>query len=830
MSRTKRLLSALMAALMLLSLPITVGLSRAIADSEKTDLETTEFVPPDEEGVVYTVLSGGSATAYTNGNGSVGLEANLHMNGATMTVLPKDGYYYDRIEVYVSRDGGYREIDPSIIKWNEDEKSFMVTDFDFIIMVYFEKKQTGLTEMLDKSITGYEGVYDAQPHGITVDMDALPEGTVIYYNAAEVKGWTTEAPTITNVAEGPLTVQVKAENPNYEDAYAEATITILPRPVTVNVVLSHYETEYTGETVSYRATITYMPQEDEILAATEGYDPHYGGGKNDYFVKRSEVGITYTQVDPEMFHLTDENNGMSAEMLQNFDPTFNVEQGWLEITKISSDELTELLENSITGYEGVYDAQPHGITVDMDALPEGTVIYYNAAEVKGWTTEAPTITNVAEGPLTVQVKAENPNYEDAYAEATITILPRPVTVNVVLSHYETEYTGETVSYRATITYMPQEDEILAATEGYDPHYGGGKNDYFVKRSEVGITYTQVDPEMFLLTDQMNGMSAEMLANFDPTFNVEQGWLEIIAGPMFKTHLLVLSGQIGLKFHMDLEALTEEEKADSYMTFAITGKGARFINERDDFDANDRNGAGYYAFTCLVSPIQMADIVTATYHYGDGLTIEETYSIRQYVEAYEANKDLFNEKTQNLIEALADYGHYTQPFLAMENHWTVGTDYAEMDKYFTESYDIDTVKSEVESYAFVKTNKTKGDITNITQSLSLAEAPIINVYFAPAKDYEGSFTVTLGGNALETEQLSDGRYRVQITGISAHLLGKTYTLKVTTDNGTATVKVSALSYVQGILNSETYASNEVACNAAASIYCYYKAAYAYKYGN
>ena len=131
---------------------------------------------------------------------------------------------------------------------------------------------------------------------------------------------------------------------------------------------------------------------------------------------------------------------------------------------------------------------------------------------------------------------------------------------------------------------------------------------------------------------------------------------------------------------------------------------------------------------------------------------------------------------------------------------------------------------------MKTNKTNGDVTDITYSVSLAEQPVINVYFTMADGYEGTFTAKIGTNELTAEKLSDGRYLVKITGISAHLLGKTYKLTVTTSNGTAKVKVSVLSYVQGILNSEAYADNTVAQNAVAAIYSYYKAAYAYKYGN
>ena len=334
-------------------------------------------------------------------------------------------------------------------------------------------------------------------------------------------------------------------------------------------------------------------------------------------------------------------------------------------------------------------------------------------------------------------------------------------------------------------------------------------------------------------------SGNVTVYFRPDYTGGSDWhyncLYIVARPTFKTQSLVLSGQIGLKFYVDLSMLSESERSASYMTFAIKDSVAsnnllRSITDRADFDENAKNSKGYYAFTCLVSPIQMADVITATLHYGDDKIVERTYSIKQYLVTYDSNKDLFNAKLQTLTEALADYGHYTQLFLAEANHFTIGEKYADMDKFYTESYDIETVKNEVESYAIVKQNDAAADITDITYSVSLEESPEINVYFKPVDGYTGTFTAKLGSSSVDATKQSDGRYLVTIPNISAHLLGKTYKVVVTTDSGTATVKVSVLSYVQGILNSEAYASNTKAQNAAASIYYYYKAAYAYKYGN
>ena len=306
----------------------------------------------------------------------------------------------------------------------------------------------------------------------------------------------------------------------------------------------------------------------------------------------------------------------------------------------------------------------------------------------------------------------------------------------------------------------------------------------------------------------------------------EGEIVMIAAPAFKTQSLVLSGQIGVNFFMDLSSLSDEQKAASYMTFAISGKGT--TTESDAFDSGHTNDKGYYGFTCYVNSIQMADTITATFHYNEGgneNTVVKTYSVKEYIEGFDANSASFDAKTITLVHALADYGHYVQPFLASARGWTLGTDYATMDKYYTgfdgaESYDYDAIKEVVEDYA-IDRDKT-ADIKNITYSLTLDSTTAINVYFEMADDYDGSFNVATEG--LTATKQADGRYKVKIEGISAHELSTPRTIKVNTTSGESTVTVSALSYVNGILNG---ADQNGSYNAVSAIYSYSKAADDYK---
>ena len=293
---------------------------------------------------------------------------------------------------------------------------------------------------------------------------------------------------------------------------------------------------------------------------------------------------------------------------------------------------------------------------------------------------------------------------------------------------------------------------------------------------------------------------------------------------FKTQTLLLDGEIGVKFYMDLPEIDGVDYEDSYMTFAITGIGT--TTERDDFDPNDKNPSGkYYAFTCYVNSVQMADTITATFHFGEGLTIEKTYSVKQYFldynEAIAANPNLFNAKTKKLIRAVADYGHYMQPFLAAQNDWTIGTDHAEMDVFYTQTYDFDAIASAAAGSA-ISYEGNGAKIGRVRFTLEMNSTTTIRVLLKPSSGYTGPFTVTVDGGEPYTPEMTGGWYHVDIGNVGAHQLSALHTAVVTTEGGTATITFSALSYVNMMIGS----TDSVMQNAVAAIWAYSDAADAF----
>ena len=294
-----------------------------------------------------------------------------------------------------------------------------------------------------------------------------------------------------------------------------------------------------------------------------------------------------------------------------------------------------------------------------------------------------------------------------------------------------------------------------------------------------------------------------------TFKEEQA-----STPSFAKNSLILSGKLGVNFFMDLSMLSEEERSASYVEFTVN-------NERTiaNYDPNYKNTTGeYYGFVCYINSVQMAEIITAEYHYGDGKTVTKEYSVKEYMGAFDENRSLFDSKTIAVVESVANYGHYIQPFLSNANHWTIGEDFALMDKYYATSYDINSVKSAVADYEIIRT--TNADIEKITYALRLVSGTEILVYFKPVEGYTGTVTFTVDGATVTPIQEGD-RYLVKITDINANQLGDTHTVNAITANGTATAKVSALSYVKGMLDAYTDSDSQ---NAAAALYEYYLAAH------
>lgn len=302
-------------------------------------------------------------------------------------------------------------------------------------------------------------------------------------------------------------------------------------------------------------------------------------------------------------------------------------------------------------------------------------------------------------------------------------------------------------------------------------------------------------------------------------------------PEFKAHQPDLDGIIVVNFYAYMPEISGVNYSNSYVNFKILNDTSYNPTQEYDpsFTAAGKLGT-YYGFRCCVTSVQMADPITATLHYGNGLTVEHTYKLTDYLDKY-YYASTTPELLKNVVGAMKDYGHYAQIALAEVNGWTIGKDHLETNaaNVYTDS-DIEETREAVEDYA-KSWNVGNSGIKSIGYRLALDADTIIELFIRPNDDYNGNVSAYSRGvigitdtSANIAVKQSDGRYLVQISGIPAHRLDYTNVIRVVTDKGEFDVKVSALSYVNTILNSEKY--NDNMKKAVTSLYKYYKAARAY----
>ncbi len=296
-------------------------------------------------------------------------------------------------------------------------------------------------------------------------------------------------------------------------------------------------------------------------------------------------------------------------------------------------------------------------------------------------------------------------------------------------------------------------------------------------------------------------------------------------PEFEKQSAGLKGQIEVNFFMDLDCLTAAQRTASYTDFTVSGKNGR--TERVGFDPGNMNTSGeYYGFTFPVNSVQMADKITAVFHYadddGNDSTVTKEYSVEEYlgyfIDQATQNPGTYSNELIDLVKAINDYGYYAQQYLSANavTPWTIGTDHTGMSNVYTASYTY--TKAALEGYRIQR--DLNADIKAVSYSLTLDTDTAINLFITTADGYTGSVTASIGGNALDVIQ-TGGRYKIVIAGIPANLLGDMKTVTITTTSGTSTVRVSALSYAYAAFDD-----SDEARMAMSAMYDYYLKSNAY----
>ncbi len=518
------------------------------------------------------------------------------------------------------------------------------------------------------------------------------------------------------------------------------------------------------------------------------------------------------------------------------------------------------------------DNNYQNVTVDLsDYLGEETVYiairHYNCVDM--FWLNVDNVEIVAEFPYLVAVDeaiengAVTPDKELAFAGDTVTLTVEPDTGYVLETLTVTDANGDPVEVTDNTFVMPASNVTVTATfvKGTlsDGYYLIGQNGWTADDIDLAQQFT-VNPEnaneymlettlaegdtikvvrvadgaiaqwypdpgdnYTVAADYAGSVTIYFKTTYDNAWSAFGGHIWIVKkAPSFATQSLILSGQIGLSFNMDLPDIEGVDWTESYMTFTIPHGTC---TERANYTDTRAKASGNRGFVCYVNAIQMAEPITATFHWMQGeeeKTIEKTYAIKDYFLSYDGNKSLFDENTQKLIESTADYGHYVQAYLADVKGWTLGEDgaYYEMDKFYTEAYDYTNTATGLNGYGFTCENN-GADIRNLSFATVLDSATAIRLLITPTSGYTGTFTAEADQGKEANVSKAGKRYSVEIQDVMAHELSKTYTITVTTEGGTATITVSALSYIKLLFNANEGA---LARDAASAILGYATAAY------
>ena len=336
--------------------------------------------------------------------------------------------------------------------------------------------------------------YDGTAHGGPVTAEAVGN-TTITYSTDGGKTWSSDCPTLTDA--GILSVTAKAENESYETKTYDYTLTVNKNtnPITVTVTGGNSTVTYDGEahTVGY------------TLAATG--DSSYNTTAYVSFTG-SQSSLTGTNVaDSGTLTLKAEDFKNTNQNYTNV--TFEVDRN-ITLTINRATDLNLTVGTATFTYNGKAQGATATAALTGGTVPAGTTVSYSTDDGESWSSTCPTLTDAGE--LSVQVKAESPNYVTYETGYTLTVNPKAVTVTV---------TGKSDS--DNYTYNGQKQWLTGYSLSCGDSLYSTDDVEYIGASEPSVSGTNAGT--YTLTPDENSYS-NTNPNFDVTFAVESGTLKI----------------------------------------------------------------------------------------------------------------------------------------------------------------------------------------------------------------------------------------------------------------------------------------------------------------
>ena len=667
---------------------------------------------------------------------------------------------------------------------SESESEYIEEEFTtiehYIITFRREPEKTSLSGRIVWKDDAEEAGETGEPGG-SEETEAETENVSVAGKSGEAgkSGDRPETVTVRLLADGEEVRQIEVSKPwtfAFDDLDCYRDGTLIQYDVSQDPVENYtLQKEYDDEEGTYTFLNTKVRREEKEPATIDvSVQVEYDDADNQDGIRPDSV-VVQLSGSAEEEQTTDEDGGWGAEF-------HDLPEDGVYHVKVSSDSVITGTDGPGTYRYEITGSQAEGFTVKLTHTPETITL----SGLINW--------------------EDDDNREEKR--------PEEVTVRLQKEGEELDFSEEEIDFPEVETEAPEDSQ---------PDGGYPDGGYVViARSSEGWNWSFEDvPKYEDGQEILYTVSQDAIDNYVSTVDGYE-ITNTYDAPAFTTHSLLLSGEIGINFFMDLPEADGVSYEDSYMEFRINGRNARTMEEEFDPAFRDINDRGYYGFTVYVNSNEMAEPVTAVFHYGDGQTMENTYSVRDYIIAYDEVQDQFDAQTTALVHAVADYGHYVQPVLAQSNSWTIGVDYKEMDKYYTSSYDYSAVEAAVAGYEIIR-DTGDSDIKSITFALNLLTRTQIYLYFVFTDGYRGGFGATVDGSPVVMVKQNTRSY-VQTPDISAHQLSDRHDVIVRSNSGTASVSVSPLDYVHAAIGAGCDSNTR---NAAAAIYYYYQAAQAYQ---
>ncbi|MBR1534416.1 MAG: leucine-rich repeat domain-containing protein, partial [Ruminococcus sp.] len=261
------------------------------------------------------------------------------------------------------------------------------------------------------------------------------------------------------------------------------------------------------------------------------------------------------------------------------------------------------------------------------------------------------------------------------------------------------------------------------------------------------TYTQAGVRTYTATAVFNGTT------YTETKTEAIDPVELVKG-----YSLLLKDEIGMRYYLDV---TDDLASGASVEFTW-GTGDYQKSAAGDLIPTDKNGANYYV-DCFVAARCMTDTIYAEFTLGDGTVITDEYSIAEFC-ADAANLESYGADEKNCLCAMLEYGAAAQAYfnypsngLASSYVTSVLSDYQPVsapDSFVDDTTTIDT--ADLTSYG----------IEYYGATLVLGSRTAVRLYFTKAYGAELPDPIVNGREVPWYYNNDNGRYYLQITGISA----------------------------------------------------------------